>query len=127
MLPPATYAEAVDRSLRQLDTDRIDLYQLHRPDPETPIADTLGALDELVRQGKVREIGCSNFSAAQLREADTAVAPGGCPFVSVQNHYNLLDRTDEQEVLPRVRATTPGLSALLPAGQRPVDRQVHEG
>ncbi len=97
---PGYVREAVDRSLRQLDTDRIDLYQLHRPDPETPIADTLGTLDELVRQGKVREIGCSNFSAAQLREADAAVAPGGSRFVSVQNHYNLLDRTDEQEVLP---------------------------
>jgi aryl-alcohol dehydrogenase-like predicted oxidoreductase len=97
---PGYVREAVDRSLRQLDTDRIDLYQLHRPDPETPIADTLGILDELVRQGKVREIGCSNFSAAQLREADAAVAPGGSRFVSVQNLYNLLDRTDEQEVLP---------------------------
>ena len=60
-----------------LGTDRIDLYQLHRPDPQTPIADTLGALDELVREGKVREIGCSNFSAAEIREAEAAVTPGG--------------------------------------------------
>lgn len=97
---PGYIREAVDRSLRQLGTDRIDLYQLHGPDPETPIADTLGALDELVRQGKVREIGCSNFSAPQIREADAAVAPGGSRFVSVQNLYNLLDRSDEHEALP---------------------------
>ena len=91
---------AVERSLRQLGTDRIDLYQLHKPDPLTPIADTLGALDELVSEGKVREIGCSNFSAAGLREADGAVSPGGARFVSVQNHFNLLNRMDEHEVLP---------------------------
>ena len=97
---PGYIGKAVERSLRQLGTDRIDLYQLHGPDPETPIADTLGALDELVRQGKVRQIGCSNFSAAQIREADAAVAPGASHFVSVQNLYNLLDRGDEHEALP---------------------------
>ncbi len=91
---------AVERSLRQLGTDHIDLYQLHRPDPHTPIADTLGALDDLVREGKVREIGCSNFSAAEIGDAEAAVAPGGSRFVSVQNHYNLLNRADEAEVLP---------------------------
>lgn len=89
---------AVERSLRRLRTECIDLYQLHRPDPATPIAETLGALDELVRAGKVREIGCSNFSAAQLREADAAAT--GARFVSVQNHYNLLHRDDEADVLP---------------------------
>jgi len=67
---PEYVRRAVEDSLRRLGTDRIDLYQLHRPDPQTPIADTLGALDELVRAGKVREIGCSNFSLAQLREAE---------------------------------------------------------
>ena len=66
---PAYIRQAVEDSLRRLGTDRIDLYQLHRPDPETPIQDTLGALDELVKAGKVREIGCSNFSVEQLREA----------------------------------------------------------
>ena len=92
---------AVERSLRLLQTDRIDLYQIHRPDPDTPIADTLGALDELVRAGKVREIGCSNFSAAQLAEAEaTAAAGGGARFVSVQNHFNLLERADEAELIP---------------------------
>ena len=66
---PKYVLEAVDASLRRLRTDRIDLYQLHQPDPKTPITDTLGALDELVRAGKVCEIGCSNFSVAQIREA----------------------------------------------------------
>ena len=85
-------------------TDRIDLYQLHQPDPETPIADTLGALDELVRAGKVREIGCSNFSAAQLREAEAAGRPAAARFVSVQNEYSLLHREPEAERARRVRA-----------------------
>jgi aryl-alcohol dehydrogenase-like predicted oxidoreductase len=97
---PGYVREAVERSLRRLETDRIDLYQLHRPDPLVPIADTLGVLDELVHEGKVREIGCSNFSAEMLQEADDAVAPGKSRFVSVQNHYNLLNRADESEVIP---------------------------
>jgi aryl-alcohol dehydrogenase-like predicted oxidoreductase len=97
---PAYVTQAIERSLRRLGTDRVDLYQLHRPDPQTPIADTLGALDDLVRQGKVREIGCSNFSAEQLRQAEAAVAPGAARFVSVQNQYNLVHRDDEREVLP---------------------------
>ena len=97
---PGYVREAVERSLRRLETDRIDLYQLHRPDPLVPIADTLGVLDELVHEGKVREIGCSNFSAEMLQEAEDAVAPGRSRFVSVQNQYNLLHRSDELEVLP---------------------------
>jgi aryl-alcohol dehydrogenase-like predicted oxidoreductase len=96
---PAYVRQAVEDSLRRLRTDRIDLYQLHQPDPSTPIADTLGALDELVRAGKVREIGCSNFTAAQLREAESAV-PGAARFVSVQNQYSLVHREPETEVLP---------------------------
>ena len=67
---------ALEASLRRLQTDHVDLYQLHAPDPETPIAETLGALDECVRAGKVREIGCSNFTVEQLREAEAAVADG---------------------------------------------------
>jgi aryl-alcohol dehydrogenase-like predicted oxidoreductase len=97
---PAYVRRAVEASLQRLGTDRIDLYQLHKPDPSVPIADTLGALDELVRAGKVREIGCSNFSAEQLRAADAAVAGGAARFVSVQNEYSLLQRTPEDEVLP---------------------------
>ena len=97
---PAYVKRALEASLQRLGTDYIDLYQIHRPDPTVPIADTLGALDELVRAGKVREIGCSNFSAAQLQEAASAVKAGGARFVSVQNEYNLLVREPELEVLP---------------------------
>lgn len=89
---------AVEESLQRLQTDRIDLYQLHKPDPEVPIADTLGALDGLVKAGKLREIGCSNFSAEQLREAEAAAT--GAKFVSVQNHYSLLHREAEGDALP---------------------------
>jgi aryl-alcohol dehydrogenase-like predicted oxidoreductase len=96
---PAYIRQAVEDSLRRLRTDRIDLYQLHQPDPSTPLADTLGALNELVRAGKVREIGCSNFSAGQIKEAESA-AGSGARFVSVQNHYNLLHREPEAGVLP---------------------------
>jgi aryl-alcohol dehydrogenase-like predicted oxidoreductase len=96
---PENVRRAVDDSLRRLGTDRIDLYQLHSPDPSVPVADTLGALDELVRAGKVREIGCSNFSVEQLREAGTAAAPGRARFASVQNEYSLLHRDPERGVL----------------------------
>ncbi len=90
---------AVERSLKMLGTDRIDLYQLHRPDPAVDIAETLSVLQELVAEGKVLEIGCSNLSAEQLRAA--AVAAGSGPrFVSVQNEYSLLERADEADVLP---------------------------
>lgn len=95
---PAYVKRAVEDSLRRLGTDRIDLYQLHKPDPSVPIADTLAALDDLVREGKVREIGCSNFSATELREAATA-AGDRARFVSVQNEYSLLQREPEREVL----------------------------
>ena len=88
----------MEDSLRRLGIERIDLYQLHKPDAKTPIADTLGALDELVREGKVREIGCSNFSVEQLREAEKAAA-AGARFVSVQNEYSLFHRDPEHGVL----------------------------
>ena len=97
---PAYVRQAAEDSLRRLGTDYIDLYQLHQPDPETPIAATLAALDELVKAGKVREIGCSNFSAQQIREAEAALRSGGARFVSVQNEYSLLHRDPEREVLP---------------------------
>ncbi len=96
---PAYIRLAVEDSLRRLQTDYLDLYQLHRPDDGTPVADTLGALSELVQAGKVREIGCSNFSAQQLGEAEAAAA-GGARFVSVQNEYSLFERTPEADVLP---------------------------
>jgi len=97
---PAYIRQAVEDSLRRLRTDYIDLYQIHRPDPETPIADTLGALDELVRAGKVREIGCSNFSGDQLREGEVGAGQGAARFASVQNEYSLLKRDPDAEVLP---------------------------
>ena len=96
---PDYVRRAVERSLTRLGTDRIDLYQLHRPDDATPIVDTLGVLDELVGEGKLLEIGCSNFSAAQLSEAEAA-ADGGARFVSVQNQWNMLQRDDEDEAVP---------------------------
>ncbi|MCA0453820.1 MAG: aldo/keto reductase [Chloroflexi bacterium] len=97
---PAYIRQAAEDSLRRLNTDYIDLYQLHRPDDSVPIADTLAALDALVKAGKVREIGCSNFSVAQLREAEAAVKAGAARFVSVQNEYSLFNRADEDDVLP---------------------------
>lgn len=98
---PEYVRQAVEDSLRRLGTDRIDLYQIHRPDPQVPIEDTLGALDKLVRSGKVREIGCSNFSAEQLRAGEEAARrEGRVRFVSVQNEYSLLRREPERDVLP---------------------------
>lgn len=94
---PSYVRQAVEDSLRRLGTDYIDLYQMHQPDPSTPIADTLGALTDLVKAGKAREIGCSNFSAMQIREAAKVQ---GARFVSVQNNYSLFHREPEAEVLP---------------------------
>lgn len=100
---PDYVRQACEDSLRRLNTDHIDLYQLHEPDPSVPIADTLAALDELVQAGKVRVIGCSNFSAEQLREAEAAVKDGAARFVSVQNEYSLLNREPENGVLDEAR------------------------
>jgi aryl-alcohol dehydrogenase-like predicted oxidoreductase len=97
---PEYVRRAVEDSLRRLGTERIDLYQLHRPDPDTPIGETLEALDGLVRAGKVREIGCSNFSAEQIREAEEAAPAGAARFVSVQNDYSMVKREAEKDVLP---------------------------
>jgi aryl-alcohol dehydrogenase-like predicted oxidoreductase len=97
---PEYVKQAVEDSLRRLATDRIDLYQYHRPDPNTPIEDTLGAMQDLVRAGKVREIGCSNFSAEHLRIAQNASTPSSPRFVSVQNEYSLIRRDPEAAVLP---------------------------
>ncbi|HEX3366851.1 aldo/keto reductase [Phenylobacterium sp.] len=90
---------AVEDSLRRLGTDWIDLYQFHSPDADTPIEETLRALDDLVTQGKVRYIGNSNFTGWQIADADWTAA-GGTRFVSAQNLYSLLERKVEFEVLP---------------------------
>lgn len=92
---------AVEQSLRRLGTDWIDLYQLHFPDPHTPMAETLAALDDLVREGKVRYIGSSNLAAWQITDADwIARSAGTTAFVSAQNNYNLLERDVEADVVP---------------------------
>jgi aryl-alcohol dehydrogenase-like predicted oxidoreductase len=92
---------AVESSLRRLRTDVIDVYQMHVPDPATPIEETLGALDDLVRDGKVRWIGSSNFSAEQIEAAEEVSRHAGLHrFVAVQNHYSLVEREPEDAVLP---------------------------
>ena len=92
---------AVEASLRRLGTDVIDLYWYHRPDGETPISETLGALDALVQAGTVRSIGASNFSAEQIEEADAVAREHGLTrFTAIQNEYSLLVRGDERDVLP---------------------------
>jgi aryl-alcohol dehydrogenase-like predicted oxidoreductase len=99
---PRWIPRACEASLRRLGTDHIDLYLLHRPDPVIPVADTLGAMSDLVDQGRVREIGCSNFSASQLSEAaSTAEERQLRRFVALQNEYSLLQRTPEHGVLQR--------------------------
>jgi aryl-alcohol dehydrogenase-like predicted oxidoreductase len=93
--------QSIEASLRRLDTDRVDLYQYHLPDGVTPIEETLRALNELVDEGRVVEIGCSNFSASQLAEAaEVAREHGLRPFASLQNEYSLLDRRIEADVIP---------------------------
>ena len=93
--------KAVERSLSRLRTDYIDLYQLHMPDPLTPIEETLSALSDLVHEGKVRYIGNSNFAGWQIADADwVARTTGSVRFISAQNHYNLIDRGAESDVLP---------------------------
>lgn len=106
---------AVEASLRRLRTDWIDLYQLHRPDPLTPIEETLRALDDLVRQGKVRYVGCSNLPAWQVVEAQwTARQCGLNAFVSCQDEYSLLVRDIERELLPAMRGYNLGLLPFFP-------------
>ena len=96
---------AVEDSLRRLQTDYIDLYQLHRPDSSTPIEETLRALDDLVSAGKVRYIGHSNFAGWQAAEAHFVAEKGNfTPFISAQNEYNLLDRRIESELVPACNA-----------------------
>jgi len=112
---PAYIRSAVEASLKRLNTDRIDLYQLHQPDSAVPIAETLGALNNLVQAGKVREIGCSNFSVAQLREAESAShACGFVRFVSVQNDYSLLQREPEAGVLAECERLQIGFLPYFP-------------
>jgi len=104
--------KAIEASLERLQTDYVDLYYQHEPDPGTPVAETLGALAELVEEGKIRYAGCSNFSSAQLLEAQGAGAQ--TRFVAVQNHFNLLERGDERDALPAARELRIGYVPFFP-------------
>lgn len=106
---------AVEASLRRLNTEWIDLYQFHTPDPATPIDETLSALDDLVRAGKVRYVGHSNQGGWQIAEAEYVARELGAErFVSSQSHYNLVDRRAELEVLPACRAFGLGVLPYFP-------------
>jgi len=106
---------AVEASLTRLQTDWIDLYQLHRPDPATPIEETLRALDDLVRQGKVRYIGASNFTAAEVLAADRVARTNGLHrFTSMQNEYSLLARGVERDLIPALASCKLGLLPYFP-------------
>jgi aryl-alcohol dehydrogenase-like predicted oxidoreductase len=107
--------EAVEASLRRLGTDFIDLYQIHFPDARTPIEETLGALDDIVQQGKVRYIGCSNFASWQVADAVWVSKTNHlASFVSAQNQYNLLDRRIERELVPACKAFGLGILPYFP-------------
>ena len=106
---------AVEASLRRLQTDWIDLYQLHRPDPATPIEETLSALNDLVRSGKVRYLGSSNLTGWQVADAEwTARTRGFERFVSAQNRYNLLEREIEADLVPALERYDIGLLPYFP-------------
>jgi aryl-alcohol dehydrogenase-like predicted oxidoreductase len=106
---------AVEASLRRLETDYIDLYQMHQPDESTPIDETLAALDDLVRSGKVRYLGNSNFAGWQIADAHwTASAGNLTPFISAQNQYSLLHREVEDEVVPACEHFGLGLLPFFP-------------
>ena len=108
-------ARAVEASLRRLGTDYLDLYQIHQPDAATPIDETLAALDDLVRSGKVRYLGNSNFAGWQIADADwTARTSGRTPFISAQNRYSLLHREVEAEVVPACEQFGLGLLPFFP-------------
>ncbi|BCJ32883.1 oxidoreductase [Actinocatenispora thailandica] len=119
---------AVEASLRRLRTDHIDLYQLHTPDPETPIEETLAALTELVNEGKVRYVGHSNLTGWQLAEAAHVAAAGGyAPFVSAQNQWSLLDRDIERELVPAAEHYGVGVLPYFPLANGLLTGKVRRG
>jgi aryl-alcohol dehydrogenase-like predicted oxidoreductase len=112
---PAYVRWAIEGSLRRLHTDVVDVYQMHEPDPSTPVEETLGVLTELVREGKVRYIGSSNFSPAQVEEADRAAREHGLArFVAAQNEYSLVEREAEDELLPTCERLAIGVLPYFP-------------
>jgi aryl-alcohol dehydrogenase-like predicted oxidoreductase len=107
--------QSVEASLRRLKTDWIDLYQFHRPDLSTPLSETMAALDDLVRSGKVRYLGHSNFSGWQLADAAwIAKEMNGTPFISAQNEYSLLHREIESELIPAAAHFGVGILPFFP-------------
>jgi len=119
---------AATESLRRLRTDYIDLYQLHTPDPVTPVEETIAALHELVAEGKVRYLGHSNFSGWQLADAaHLATISGQTPFVSAQNHWSLLERTAEADVVPAARHFGLGVLPYFPLANGMLTGKVRRG
>jgi aryl-alcohol dehydrogenase-like predicted oxidoreductase len=119
---------AVEKSLARLKTDYIDLYQLHTPDPVTPIDETLAALDDLITEGKVRYIGHSNLAGWQIADAaHTALGSGRAPFISAQNHWSLLERGAEREVVPAALRFGVGLLPFFPLANGLLTGKVRKG
>src|SRR6202034_1494509 len=119
---------AVAESLRRLRTDYIDLYQLHTPDPVTPVEETIAALHELVAEGKVRYLGHSNFSGWQLADAAHLARIGArTPFISAQNHWSLLERAAEAEVVPAARHFGLGVLPYFPLANGLLTGKVRRG
>jgi len=134
--PPAAGAKgsrayirrSIEASLTRLQTDHLDLYQLHTPDPVTPIEETLAALDELVKEGKVRYLGHSNLAGWQLAEAAHLAVEGGLtPFVSAQNHWSLLEREVEKELVPAAEHYGVGVLPYFPLAQGLLTGKVRRG
>jgi aryl-alcohol dehydrogenase-like predicted oxidoreductase len=106
---------SIEASLRRLRTDYVDLYQVHHPDPDTPIEETLRALDDAVRQGKVRYVGCSNYAAWQLAQAQgVGRLHGLAPWISAQNRWNIVDGLDDPHLLPASRELGVGIIPYTP-------------
>lgn len=119
---------AVEASLRRLGTDYIDLYQIHTPDPDTPIAETLAALTELVAEGKVRYLGHSNFTGWQIAQAaHVASEIGATPFVSAQNHWSFLERDVETEVVPAANEYGVGVLPYFPLAMGLLTGKIRRG
>jgi aryl-alcohol dehydrogenase-like predicted oxidoreductase len=119
---------AVEASLRRLGTDYVDLYQLHRPDPITPIQETLQAMSELVAEGKVRYIGSSNFAAWQVTDADWVARTSGTQwFISAQNEYSLYNRMAEAELVPACESAGVGILPYFPLAYGLLTGKYHRG
>ena len=124
----ANLTRSLENSLRRLGTDYVDLYQCHAWDPTTPVEETMATLDGFVRDGKVRYIGCSNWLASQIVEAQNAARQnGGAPLVSLQPQYSLIVRDIEIDILPTAKRARPRRHRLVAARRRAAHRQALEG